>query len=323
MFLRLVAIWQILMSQKKSTQMSSIRDFLGHAYDLCALLATGHIIYGIKRSTLRKAVLIIAKALREECLSPADAAKVRGLLTWIDSGLAGRPCRGAMVALSARQHGRAAAGHPLTPELRTALQFFLLVLRVLPARAVPLLMDESPPVIIYSDAATLTSGLRLGAVIMELGGQAECVSVDVPEAVVERWELRTTYIGQGELICGPLALHIWPDRLRGRRLLWFVDNTAAVSAIAKACSPTADNSKMALILALQAAAAGALIWVEYVNTAQNPADPLSRGGLEDPVVLRRLASGEWKAKRHSQIEWEVLLNLNLEAAVDLVTTLGS
>ena len=105
-------------------------------------------------------------------------------------------------------------------------------------------------------------------------------------------------------------------------MLWFVDNTAAVSAIAKACSPTADNSKMALILALQAAAAGVLIWVEYVNTAQNPADPLSRGGLEDPVVLRRLASGEWQAKSHSPIEWEVLLNLDLEAAVDLVTTLG-
>ena len=70
------------------------------------------------------------------------------------------------------------------------------------------------------------------------------------------------------------------------------------------------------------AAAGVLLWVEYVKTAQNPADPLSRGGLTDPAVLRRLASGDWAAKPHGEIDWDKLLNVDFESAVGLVTALG-
>ena len=71
MFLRLVALFQVLLSTKKSKRMSSLRDFLGHAYDMSALLATGRIIYGIKKSTMEKAVVLICRALQKDCLSPA------------------------------------------------------------------------------------------------------------------------------------------------------------------------------------------------------------------------------------------------------------
>ena len=79
---------------------------------------------------------------------------------------------------------------------------------------------------------------------------------------------------------------------------------------------------MALVVSLRAAAIGCHIWVEYVNTAQNPADPLSRGGLDDPVIQRRLATGGWKAMMPGALRWEEMLNINLDAAVDIITALG-
>ena len=55
--------------------------------------------------------------------------------------------------------------------------------------------------------------------------------------------------------------------------------------------------RMMCRLALRAAAAfaaiGTAIWVEYIRPGDNPADVLSRGALDDPEAVHRLASGEW------------------------------
>ena len=144
------------------------------------------------------------------------------------------------------------------------------VLHTIPPRLVHLRHDASRRKVLYTDAATIgDAGLRIGIWLMSKGNPTICSSYDVPAEVVARWRLRTTYIGQGELLAVPVALSTMADHLRGTLLTWYIDNVSAASAAIKGASPDADNSPMALVGALLAAALDARVWIEYVASEQN------------------------------------------------------
>ena len=48
-----------------------------------------------------------------------------------------------------------------------------------------------------------------------------------------------------------------------------------------------------------AATLGIRLWFEWVQSDQNPSDPLSRLGLEDPEVRAKLNKGTW---RHTNLQ---------------------
>ena len=50
---------------------------------------------------------------------------------------------------------------------------------------------------------------------------------------------------------------------------------------------------MALVSGLLAAANQTRLWFEWVPTDQNASDGLSRDGFENPVVKKKLRTGEW------------------------------
>ena len=117
-------------------------------------------------------------------------------------------------------------------------------------------------------------------------------SCDVPATVIDEWGFRRQYIGQGELLAGPVALHLLEDELSGKSIFWFIDNQSALTAMIKGASPIQDNSAMALVLALQMARAMIHCWYEFVDSKANPADGLSRDGWKDEEVAHHLASGK-------------------------------
>ena len=63
---------------------------------------------------------------------------------------------------------------------------------------------------------------------------------------------------------------------------------------------------MALVAALQAASLGVRLWFEWVQSDQNPSDPLSRLGLDDPAVRAQLEAGTWQALQPT-VPWEEVL----------------
>ena len=68
---------------------------------------------------------------------------------------------------------------------------------------------------------------------------------------------------------------------------------------------------MALVAALQAATMGVRLWFEWIETNQNPADPLSRDGLADAQVRKHLDTGAWCAYQPS-VTWEDVLRTPAE-----------
>ena len=85
----------------------------------------------------------------------------------------------------------------------------------------------------------------------------------------------------------PLAFCLLQREVFQRDVLIFVDNEAAVSALIRGASRVADAAQLtelfhALLLRLAARA-----WVEWVDSDSNPADGLSRRGLQDPWTIRQ------------------------------------
>ena len=68
---------------------------------------------------------------------------------------------------------------------------------------------------------------------------------------------------------------------RGRDLLWFVDNKAAAAALTRGSSCPSDVERIVQVASILMLKLGARLWVEWMNSASNPSDGLSRIGITD------------------------------------------
>ena len=316
---RLSEMWGIKYSPKKRQVVSIHTTFLGNSYDWADWIAHLAATFGVKPATRAKAVGMVLNHLYEFSLSPGASSKLRGLLQWADRGMTGRPCRGALTALTERQYFEDKPGHTLSPQLHEALNFLLQALQIMPDRKIQLGSEDKNPQVLYSDASTTGGGdgLRIGILLLEKGKPGRCAVHDVPGWVIRKWKFRSTYIGQGELLAGPLALTLFGEQMTSRDITWYVDNQAALSALAKTCSVTADNSPMALVSGLMAALMQAIIWYEWVPTHQNASDGLSRDGWIDRNVRQNIASGEWVSVKQEP-DWNTIAGGDLRQALEIL-----
>ena len=103
----------------------------------------------------------------------------------------------------------------------------------------------------------------------------------MPEKWVSTWTDRRQQIFPAETAAVPIALAKLQAHSAGRDVIAFVDNEAAVSALVRGASRATDAAQLvelahALLLKL-----GCRLWIEWVDSLSNPADGLSRDGVED------------------------------------------
>ena len=92
---------------------------------------------------------------------------------------------------------------------------------------------------------------------------------------------RKQYIGQLELLAAVAAYTTFPELLRGRRVIHWIDNTSALSALTKGYSGVPDSARLVHLFHAWNAGARAQVWFEYVPTDANPADKPSRQDLSN------------------------------------------
>ena len=194
----------------------------------------------------------------------------------------------------------------------------------MPCRHIAVVGDGSPPALLYTDcSATDGLALRIGLLLFpRVPWRPRCAVVDVPAWVVAYWSLRTTYIGQGELLAGPLGVYLFAALLQQRDLIWFLDSMSALGGLIRGGSAVCDNSAMAHRVVLTLASIRCRAWFDYVNTKDNPADVLSRAGYDDPLVRRRVSRKEWLPVS-VDIPWHSLLTLSPEDLWQMCSALGS
>eukprot|EP00434_Breviolum_minutum_P039847 symbB.v1.2.035390.t1/scaffold4753.1/size44016/3 len=216
-------------------------------------------------------------ALEKKTLSRDEAGKLRGDLCWLFSMCSGHTGKIAGPLLTEKQHGT--DPNLSESDIRTLHLLQAMVSISLP-RDVHVRSDAPPPVVIYSDASFEDGVLRLGWVIFDGTAVPVGRSCVVPPAVLESWLERRQQISPGETICGLLVPIVHPEVLRSRDVLWFIDNECAVSSLIKASSPQSDIHLIAQFSQAAYHALQARVWFEWIDSASNPSDGLSRAGSD-------------------------------------------
>ena len=187
----------------------------------------------------------------------------------------------------------------MTPAAVGALRFLRGCLPALRPRTIATRPDYSPPVLVWTDGACENRGaqqdvgfvlavpLQSAPPLPQLRSPAHytwyhgCAAVpaDLRAALLQR----TQYIGQDELLGALLPYLSAPWALAGRRVVHWIDNTAALAALLKGYSRVADSARIVHAFHAWNAGAEADVWFEHVPSAANLADEPSRAASSSRV----------------------------------------
>eukprot|EP00435_Cladocopium_sp_Y103_P006376 s317_g2.t1 len=263
----------------KSFMPTANRHYLGTSVHVGEAFPEGLIRFQPKSSTRSKVLAHLHQAVTSRVLDRDTASKLRGDLNWMWSMCAGYIGRLAGPVLSAKQVDSDPA---LTCEqIRTLAILFDIVTSAGP-RDVDIRPQSNLPVRIYTDASFEDSTLRLGWVIFHQEFPPAGGTMVVPQETLDSWNPRKQQIFPGESLAGLVVPTIHPHLLRDADVLWFVDNEAAVASLIRAASRQSDVHAICQFAHLLAFKLQSRIWFEWIDSASNPSDGLSRLGLCDP-----------------------------------------
>ena len=110
--------------------------------------------------------------------------------------------------------------------------------------------------------------------------QREAFVSIIPPLVYHLWESGDKQIVQLELLQVLYALFSRPSTFRGRRGLWFIDNTAALMALIRGRSDNADLEYMSRLIHVTLFALQAWFFWEWIPSKADWSDEISRDGLQ-------------------------------------------
>ena len=90
--------------------------------------------------------------------------------------------------------------------------------------------------------------------------------------------------------------------LRSRDVLWFIDNESAAAASIRGASREPDVELIVQVAHLLWLHLGCRVWLEWIDSHSNPADGLSRAGLEGSWTKRQ----NWALSEAEHFPWKGL-----------------
>ena len=205
----------------------------------------------------------------------------------------------------------------MEPRHIAAFDYHRLILEVLLPKGIQIIGACGPPVVVYSDAffkpynePAPLDGIRcrMGWVIFDsmrnrpIGG-----SMSIGEDLLSQWQPRKQQVFVAETLVVMAATLLHQDILRGRDLIWFVDNIGALQVLIKGNSSQFDAGNVCAAAHLHWAATGTRSWFEWVASDDNPSDGLSRGGIHDAWTLAQ--SPSWEIQEYEAPAWFSLIDL--------------
>eukprot|EP00973_Karenia_brevis_P039980 5517777-Karenia_brevis.AAC.1 len=163
----------------------------------------------------------------------------------------------------------------LDEEIMKALRFITGPLRMARPRELDF-KDPRPPVVVFTDGAcegTDYVDATYGAVIF-VDGVVQALGGQIPPKVVDHWrgDGRKQVIGQAELWPVLVARMTWPGFLRGRRVIYYIDNDSARFALVNQSSPSKMSMEILWEVASVEAEILSLPWYARVPSESNCSD---------------------------------------------------
>ena len=149
------------------------------------------------------------------------------------------------------------------------------------------LSTRSELLLLFTDGAVEGNRVTVGAFLLDpRDGAQEFWGATVNSAYVESWKLpgQRQVISQAELLPVVVSKGIWAMRLRGSRVLCFVDNDGARAGLIAATMDHPASDALVLQARHQDLLLSAATWYERVPSAGNPGDAASRLEFERLVA---------------------------------------
>ena len=147
--------------------------------------------------------------------------------------------------------------------------------------------DHRPPALIFTDRAEEECGVGVGGIMLDVATEGkEFFGGAVESSKVEPWKAagkKKRVIHQAEVYPAVVTLSVWGQRLKGRRIIAFVDNDAAKEALIKGTSSSKASARLVTDFWRRAAEMELYIWIERVASIANPADAPSRRACPELV----------------------------------------
>ena len=279
----------------KRQSMASKRVGLGVAIDVSRVRSEWAIVVSTKWHRSLSILTMLRDARSSDHLPPGIASTIYGKLGFVLTAVYGRVGRAAAQPLMERVwHDHTTE---FTPALSHMLDFYEALLPYLPPLTIPIYDDGEPPVIIYTDASFHrehdgTPVSHMGYQIIDPG----CSTRDIAPAILHcdraltLAELLTfshhkkTLIMQAEIAAAEWVFFSNTERLRGRRVIHFIDNTGALSAMLYGYARKIDCARMVNSFHLLLAALQLRVYFEWVpseaNTSDLPSRAMESGAME-------------------------------------------
>ena len=275
--------WSYDKEGEKSDRMSKQVSALGVLIDFSSS-GSGQVFIDNTENRKKELVKALDEAREAGRLSPQEAAKLKGRMSFAEGQIFGRVCRGFFNSLS--QHVRNPTKNDVLDEqcMRDLTKF-----RETFINSKRRVVDSCSKEVFYvfTDASFEDDrSAGLGAILFDEKGRAlDYFSTRLlPEDCDRLFSSdREQLITELEALAVLAALCLWHQRLVAKHVVIFCDNEGAKGAILKGYSPSKWLHDIACKIAAAEEAASLFIWYSRVPSESNPADDPSRGRLQDWV----------------------------------------
>ena len=140
--------------------------------------------------------------------------------------------------------------------------------------------------LIFTDGACEDSGTTIGGMIFDGASKPQCFGAKLSESTIAQWSTKADQaqvIGQAELFPLIVARLAWAEKLRNRRVIYFIDNEAARIGMVKAYSPVLPSLNLIMSCLGWDYANNSQAWFARVCSSSNIADGPSR--MEAPTEV--------------------------------------
>jgi len=267
---------------------SNVSKFRALGVDIAIDEAEAQMIFCIGEDKAEKWKEQITEVLQSERLTPAEASKLAGKLSWGATAVFGR---GARVYLAPLFFHAAGCSSWMPGRLQRALQWWLRYLEAVPVRILNLKPVQRSRLLLYTDA----TGDGVMAWVAEYGNSRRYSSVLVPKALrrwvcyrknqIATWELAAAICGLWQFLAGAAQI------VDGTEIHLFVDNNVALGTLMRGSSRQKDWNELVTDIWFQTAAHGFLLLCWRVPSKQNLADAPTRPEERTQELMQLHAAG--------------------------------
>ena len=279
----------------KRQSMASKRVGLGVVVDVSRVRTEWAVVVSTKWHRCLSILTMLRDARDHNHLPNGVAATIYGKLGFVLTAVYGRVGRAAAQPLMQRVwHDHTT---DFTPALQHMLAFYEALLPSLPPLTIPIYDDGQAPVVIYTDASFHrdVNGVpvsHMGYQIIDPGhvGRAIAPTTLHCDRALSTDELylfshdKVTLIMQAEIAAAEWVYFSNTERLRGRRVIHFIDNTGALSAMIYGYARKLDCARMINSFHLLLASLQLCVYFEWVpseaNTSDLPSRAMEAGAME-------------------------------------------